>query len=299
MRIFTTNLLSLILLGSLVTGCAVSSPEMGDDATDDGKADGSRTDPNRMPTKIISYENTNGWGKVHLRWHTERRWDLLDSANRTWATKHGFARAALQEGAPGNGLEFLAMHRMMIGMFRDSFPTYKALFDGWSTPPTDPLDRTDPLPHGDTTAFDPEMLAAIDRLENHIDSFESDDDLGRFIETNMRPTSSDPRGRSTDRTTGIHNYMHNRFQDPASKINVGDPTVNLKNKLFWRLHGWIDARWTAFRAAKGLSDSDPAYQAALDAAMNDMMMMPKSTDTLGTSSSDAVPPSLIDQLLAE
>ena len=290
----TTRLLSLLVLGSLMTACAVADPDVADDGTD-GKADGI-TDPNKMPAKIITYENANQWGAMHLRWHTERRWDVLDPANRTWATKHGYKRAALQEGVAGNGLEFLAMHRMMMGMLRDNFPKYASLFDGWDTPPTDPRDGADPLPNMATTAFEPKMLAAIDRLENHIDSFKTDDELGLFIETNMRPTASDPKSRSTDPSTGLHNYMHNRFMDPKSKINVGDPTVNMKNKLFWRLHGWIDARWTAFRAAKGLSDSDPDYQAALDAAMQNMMT-PKSTDTLGTAPNDPVPSSLIDQLL--
>ncbi|MFM7844949.1 MAG: hypothetical protein ACKPEY_12060 [Planctomycetota bacterium] len=39
--------------------------------------------------------------------------------------------------------------------------------------------------------------------------------------------------------------------------------MNLENQCFWRLHGWIESRWTAFRALQHLSDQDPAFQHAL------------------------------------
>ncbi|HEY8073704.1 MAG TPA: hypothetical protein VIF62_06340, partial [Labilithrix sp.] len=90
-----------------------------------------------------------------------------------------------------------------------------------------------------------------------------DDDFGLFLETSLRPTKQDPNGRATDKGAGIHNYIHNRYSDPNSKIDIGDPSVNLQNKRFWRLHGWIESRWTAFRTLKKLSDNDPQYQAAL------------------------------------
>src|SRR5262249_14824407 len=109
-----------------------------------------------------------------------------------------------------------------------------------------------------------------DRIQNHPDSFAGDDDYGLYVETQLRPTPSDPAHRSNDLTTGLHNYVHNRFSDSSSPIDMGDPTVNIQNKTFWRLHGWIYARWSAVRGAKGLSDSDPAYVAAIKNA-TDMM----------------------------
>ena len=68
---------------------------------------------------------------------------------------------------------------------------------------------------------------------------------------------------AADKSSGLHNYLHYRFQDAKSKIDIGDPSVNLQNKRFWRLHGWIERRWTEFRKIKNLSEQDPKYLAAL------------------------------------
>jgi hypothetical protein len=49
-------------------------------------------------------------------------------------------------------------------------------------------------------------------------------------------------------------------------------SVNLQNKRFWRLHGWIEARWTAFRTMNHLTETDPAYAAAI--AKAEQMLTP-------------------------
>ncbi len=258
-----------VVLAISVVGCAgVDDPSLIDEGDDDSAADrvGLPADPLRLPRSIVKFENENGWGNHHVEWHTVRRWDLLDSQGVAYAKRQGWARATLQEGAAGNGLEFLAMHRVMIRQLKEKFPRSAALFNGWESPPTNPKDKADPLPGGATTAFDDHMLDAISALETKLPSFTSDDALGRYIETSLRPTAPNPRARATDAAAGIHNYIHNRFSDASSAIDIGDPTVNLANRRFWRLHGWIDATWTKFRAAKRLSESDPAYQAALQAA---------------------------------
>jgi hypothetical protein len=256
----------MLLASALLAGCAGAADGNDVEQTEQGAT----ADPLKMPTAIVAFEKSKMWGMHHLEWHTERQWDLLSTSDRAWAEKQMWKRADVQEGENGNGLEFLAMHRAMIQILVAKFPANADLFKGWSVPPTDPRDKTNALPHGQTTPFDAEMLKAIAELETHVDSFASDDELGLYIETKLRPITGNPEHRSADATTGIHNYMHNRFEDPSSKINIGDPSVNLQNQLFWRLHGWIDARWTAFRAVKHLRDDDPAYAAAMKKA-HDMM----------------------------
>jgi hypothetical protein len=228
-------------------------------------------DPLAMPAAILKFESEEGWGPHHLQWHTVRQWDLLQPSDQSWAKEQGWARADLQEGKKGNGLEFLAMHRVMIRTLTTKFPSHASLFAGWASPPTDSFDKNDPLPGGVDKPMDPSKLEAIDKLTNHIADFKTDDELGLFLETSLRPTSKDPAARSTDKSAGLHNTLHNRFMDPHSKIDIGDPSVNLQNKRFWRLHGWIESRWTAFRALKKLSDQDPAYEAAIKKA-EDMLL---------------------------
>jgi len=213
--------------------------------------------PDEMPAPIVDHMRRHAWGQMHLSWHTARRWDLLPPASRAFAESQGWTRAPIQEGAPGNGVEFLAMHRMMFQMLRD-VPGSNGAFASWPTPPTEP--------HAGV-AFDAQMLAAIDRIEHHLDTFATEDELGLYIETAMRPLPGNPTARATDATAGVHNYLHNRFQDRTSPVDLGNPAVNLLNRRFWQLHGWIDGLWTRYRAQKGLRDDDPAYKAALDAAM--------------------------------
>lgn len=281
--------IGIALVTSLLAACAVADVDQSD--VYDGAADGwgASADPLLMPKSIVTYVNDHHWGQFHLEWHTERRWDMLPPASLAYAKKQGWTRSSLQEGASGNGLEFLAMHRMMMQMLIMEYPTTKKYFVGWTTPPTDPHDRRDPLPGGADTEFDANMQMAIDRLDTDLASFKSDDDLGLFIETTLRPTASNPNNRTTDKEAGLHNYVHNRFADPSSKIDVGDPSVNLQNKRFWRLHGWIDQIWTKYREQAGLTDDDPIYDAAMKKAMADM---PETSKGLGGPEQDPPPDEL-------
>jgi len=231
-------------------------------------------DPNAMPAEIIAYLDEHHWSHMHLDFHVARMWDVLGADTQQWATDQGIERWKQQEGEAGTGLEFLAMHRLMLTELREKFPDQVALFAGWDAPPTELDDPAGPLP---STAgpFRADMRVAIDRLQNRIGEFASDDDMALYLQTTRRPTAGNPRGTSTERGAGIHNYVHGRWTERDSPINVGDPALNLGNRIFWRIHGWVDARWTAYRMAKGLDDAtDPAYlQATADAQawMEDVM----------------------------
>jgi hypothetical protein len=228
-----------------------------------------------LPASLLSYMNEHGWGQMHLEWHTERRWDRLPPGALAYAEHQGWRRAQHQEGETGNGVEFLAMHRAMLQLLLEQDPSARPYLVGWTTPPTDPHDGADPLPHGATTPFDPDMLAALDRLQHHLDSFTSEDELGLYIETAFRPTPRVRGAKATDHTAGIHNYLHNRFQDPSSPTDLGNPSVNLLSARFWRLHGWIDHLWAEYRVKAGLSDRDPAYQASMQGARAAMSVQMK------------------------
>jgi hypothetical protein len=292
------KLLSLGLALVCLVGCAVSTD--GTDPAADGSEDeelvAASKDPLAMPTPMLTFLKTQGWGSHHLEWHTIRQWDRLQPSDQAWAKKQGWARADIMEGSKGNGLEFLAMHRVMIRTLTTKFPSDADLFKGWTQPPTAIKDASDPCPSAD--AFDADKLKAIDKLENHLADFKTDDELGLFLETTLRPTSKDPNARAADKSAGIHNYLHNRFQDPKSKIDIGDPSVNLQNKRFWRLHGWIESRWTEFRKLKGLTEEDPAYRAALKKG-EDMLTMKMGGPAGGTKGIADPPPMSLRRFFAQ
>jgi hypothetical protein len=224
-----------------------------------------------LPAQITQWIQQQNWGMHHLEWHVTRLWDAVPDAA-AFAQQQGWSRANIQEGAAGNGLEFLAMHRVMIRTLVAEFPRHSGLFRGWLTPPTQENDPNDPIP-GNSPAggpFPSEMLAAIAKVQGPAQSFADDDDFGRYVETSRRPTANQPGNHSSDRSTGVHNYLHERFTDTTSPIDMGNPQVNLLNQRFWRLHGWIDSQWSRVRQAKGLSEDQPAYKAALQEAEHHM-----------------------------
>ncbi|MGE3955910.1 MAG: hypothetical protein AB7H96_04260 [Vicinamibacterales bacterium] len=229
----------------------------------------------RMPAGMIAWMQGLQWGAHHDEWHYTRRFDYWphlaahhpDPAARQelaamvqYAQAQGWKRAALQEGEPGSGLEFLIMHRAMFHLLLHQFPEAQHLLRGWHTPPQDPSDPDDPV--GDGSSFDAAKAGGVAAIEAAAVHFQHEDDFGRFLETNIRPTAADPTKRDPDARLGVHNYLHNRWTDPTSDVNLGDPKVNIFNRRFWKLHGWIDHQWWRFRAAKGLAD-DATYVAAL------------------------------------
>lgn len=281
-------LVAMAAVGLSVAACSGTAEDPNANVgNDDDEEVISRSEPLAVPKPMLTFLKNEGWGSHHLEWHTVRQWDRLGPSDQAWAKKQGWARADVQEGAKGNGLEFLAMHRVMIGILKQKFPKDAAIFDGWAVPPTDPKDKNDPCTSG---TFDPAKMPALDKLQNHLGDFKTDDEIGLYLETTLRPTAKDPNARSTDRSAGIHNYLHNRFMDPNSKIDIGDPSVNLQNKRFWRLHGWIESRWTEFRAMKHLTEDDPAYKAAIQKA--EAMLATKMKGPVGAGYAEPPPDSL-------
>ena len=227
-----------------------------------------------MPQPIRDYMDARMWSEHHLMWHSVRQWDLVSASDQQTMTAAGWHRAGRQEGSVGNGMDFLAMHRVMLDELRVAFPAQAQLFVGWATPPTDPHDTDNPVPH--PAPMPANVTQAIAKLmsDGTLALPASQDLLGLYIETPLRPLPGDPRHRSPDPTTGVHNSLHGRFatDDLNDPLDMGDPGRNLNNQLFWRLHGWIDNRWSQYRHLKGQTDADPDYVAAIQAAKDDMQM---------------------------
>jgi hypothetical protein len=228
-------------------------------------------DPMQMPADMVSFMKSKMWPQMHLQWHAVRRASVYADL----IQKMHWKPAQYQEGDVHNGWEFGLMHRAMVQILRAKFPKHAALVEGWGQVPTDVKSTTDPHPPG-TPDIDPRAVTAIgllQSLEKNWSNFQNmdDDAFLRFIETSIIGNGATAWDPSLG-MAGLHNYLHNWFQNPKSPIDMGDPTKNIFNMEFWRLHGWIDALWTRFRAKKGESDEDPTYVQALAAAKKDMSM---------------------------
>ena len=137
-------------------------------------------------------------------------------------------------GAPGAGLAFLAMHRHMLHMFRAAFPSHAELFRGFAHIPRAIDDPENPMPWRAPTWTD-SNLAGFDILENieqHLDLFPSDDDLGLFIETNVRWTLEDPSIREDILGAAVHGALHREWTVFGSPGNLGRTDTSLRNDTF-------------------------------------------------------------------
>jgi len=219
--------------------------------------------------EVTQWMDRNAWGIHHAVWHFSRLWEVEPKQNK-FVKDNGGKREDRQEGMAGNGLDFLAMHRNMIYALRSAFPQHKNLWAGWTSVPTDPDDVNDPVPDNHTTRlFDANKAKALPILKDDLARFATDDELGLYIETMLDPAPKEPRRTKPDKSTGIHTYLHGRFKvdptviDPDSDVSMTNFIGNIKNQRFWRLHGWIDNVWSAYRKLKGLPDDQPSYVAAL------------------------------------
>ena len=264
------KLLALALVSSLFLGVAACATEEVDDSGDlggDGKADGSPNVrwngniKNIVPKAVHEYLEKYQWGDYHIVFHMSRKWFLLGDQGRSWLKRVGESRPDLQEGDPGNGVEFLTMHRAMIQHLRDRWGTESLTND------PDGRKTFSEVLDGYTT--DAQMIAGLEKVGgdvakfkaglakiNNFASFTTEDEFGNFLQTTLRlsgqvdPNDSAIRFYDRDMTVGagVHNWLHGQFQDASSPIDVGNPQTNLSNIMFWRIHGWIESKWKQFEA---------------------------------------------------
>jgi hypothetical protein len=242
-----------------------------------------------IPSPLVEYIRTQGWNCMHRGWHAQRRFNfILGPVEKKYVVDHGWyaidpATGLLkdpkipQAGAVGNGLEFLGMHRAMLSMLRAEFPKDSAVLAGWTTVPT-VTNAEDPIP-GNVRAFDSFYLGALSKLTSDLElkRFVSDDEFGAYVQTKNYPG----RGQeyyflNPDKGAGIHDYLHNRYnvsdlKNPAAAVRMSNFSRNIENRTFWKLHGWLDGRWTAYRKARGLNDAtDMVYLSEMNHACDHM-----------------------------
>jgi hypothetical protein len=237
-----------------------------------------------LPQQMLDWMTERELETAHNAWHQTRLWDQQCQKSFAPADGCNYAqdllsedlwRAGMQQGSPGSGLAFLAMHRHMIMQLMAAFPKHAALLSGFAHVPRSRTDTENPTPwrtitwtQDNLTGFD-----ILEHIEDHLDQFPSEDDLGRYIESNIVWTAQSPAQASGKPGAGVHAAMHNEWSVSGSPAELGRFDTAVNNYVFWKLHGFIDAVWDRYRSAKGLSDSDPTYLKALDDECYDMYLL--------------------------
>lgn len=208
----------------------------------------------------------------HHLWHfvrNEAAWNNLTNEQRAGLAADGWA-APRFDAQPGSGIDFLGMHRQMIGMVN------RAL-GGVGDPNWESVAGWDPLPWEDDNADWP-----VPNWQAETPSWASDDSwaeytglaeyarsAGRIAEMQqlastfqndayLKSVSIDQLG--IDLEWSIHGWMHMRWSgapaEDAFAIEAANdwlffPWSSHVSKTFWKLHGWIDDRISQWEAATG------------------------------------------------
>jgi hypothetical protein len=215
--------------------------------------------------EVISWMQAHVWEEAHFQWHNIRRC-TSGMVDRTRAggldpCKYVDLVPANQEGkGPGDGLEFLAMHRHMIQSLRQLFPKHAAQFEGFEHFPTKasdvPAEWQADWGSG-FTGMNATNGAKADDPASHMSEpgFESEGAFGQWIQT----------------TSGVHGALHFKWvRTQNSEHGLGNQFTNIDNYMFWKMHGWIDKVWDRYRASKGKKPTDQDIKDAVLAQCRQM-----------------------------
>jgi hypothetical protein len=239
-----------------------------------------------VPQIVLDWMGENEFESSHDGWHLVRKWDQSCLQSNASASScraaqrlqmQGLERAPIQQGGKGDGLAFMAMHRHMIHMLDATFPKHTSLFDGFTKVPRTSEDKQNPAGH--RLSWGADNIKGFDILENiedNLSMFPTEDDLGNYIENTYRWTEQTPMQPTNQPGSGLHGALHAQWAINGSPGNLIEQAVDVRNFLFWKLHGWIDDVWERYRVAKGLTENDPAYVKIMSEQCNEMWYLKKS-----------------------
>lgn len=236
-----------------------------------------------VPQIVLDWMDENEFAESHDGWHLVRKWDQScrqsNATSGCSATRNlvsqGLERAPVQQGAPGDGLAFMMMHRHMFMMLHTAFPKHVKLFEGFKEVPRTTDHPENPVP-GRQISWTSNNIQGFDILENieqHLDMFPTEDDLGQYIENTYRWTPENPTSPVNEPGAGAHGALHSQWSVFGSPANLIEQAVDVKNFMFWKLHGWIDNVWERYRKAKGLKDTDADYQQLMFEQCEEMFLL--------------------------
>ena len=236
-----------------------------------------------LPATVKNMLAEKGRREHHRQWHAARGGRPIDAH---WS-------APRLQGQLGSGIDFFGMHRQMIeevnkALLSANDQNWLAV-SGWDQIPWTDNDSEWPVPKRLKT----KPAAADDwlwqRYRTDVQWADRPDTIqemkahaDRFRDSNyLENVSLDGLGIAIE--SPIHAWMHIRWSgpppiDPSSAHINNDwlftPWSSHVNKVFWKLHGWIDDRIGDWEAARGeTADFSDAWIGPRDAPHNDIVLL--------------------------
>jgi hypothetical protein len=265
-----------------------------------------RSQDTMLPDVVIAWMKEREFAESHDAWHLIRRWDQGCRKSNAPAAgcrsaerfeSQGLWRAEIQQGAPGDGYAFMAMHRHMIHMLKESFPKHTALFDGFKKVPRTRNDPENPQPWRNVswTSNNLKGFDILENIEQNLSMFPTEDDLGRYFQVTFKWSAMRPTNPTNEPGSGLHGALHAQWSVTGSPGNLIDQKVDVYNYIFWKLHGWADDVWERYRKAKGITESDPTFQKVMAEQCQEMLALLPSQRKKGGSADGGMPTGPIDE----
>jgi hypothetical protein len=211
-----------------------------------------------LPLRVKAILASREIRTLHLMWHFARgdggKPNPIQKSVRKW-----FGNSLKPRGSRGSGEQFLRMHRHFMQLVNSEI---KAIggpaaheVRGWRKVPIapgDPIPPTFSIEGGGLFFFDAKSRdpARYARRANTIEQISTD----AWIRS--KSISDDSLGRRIERE--LHEWMHNRWAEEKgyradtngnlspTNDNLLNPFSSHVNLVFWKIHGWIDDRFSAW-----------------------------------------------------
>jgi hypothetical protein len=216
--------------------------------------------------EVLAWFKARVWEEAHFQWHNIRRCtsgaataDPQGGGVNPCKTNPELIPANQENKGPGDGLEFLAMHRHMIQSLKQLWPKHSEQFEGWDKFPTKASDVPQQW-QAAWSAWPANVTQAAARADDPASNmsqpgFESEGAFGQWLQS----------------TSGLHGALHFKWVRSANTDHgLGNQFKNIDNYMFWKMHGWIDKVWDKYRAAKGKTPNDKDIKDAVLAQCRQM-----------------------------
>ncbi|HET7544944.1 MAG TPA: hypothetical protein VFK05_33995 [Polyangiaceae bacterium] len=200
--------------------------------------------------EVLAWFKARVWEQAHFQWHNIRRCTSGAATNAAEGggvnpckTNPELIPANQENKGPGDGLEFLAMHRHMIQSLKQLWPKHTEQFEGWDHFPTKASDVPKQW-QADWSAWMSNIAdagAKADDPASNMSMWKTEGDFGQWIQS----------------TSGLHGALHFKWvRTNNSEHGLGNQYANIDNYMFWKMHGWIDKVWDRYRAAQNKKPTD-------------------------------------------
>ncbi len=216
--------------------------------------------------EVLAWFKARVWEQAHFQWHNIRRCtsnmatdDKQGGGVNPCKTNPELVPINQENKGPGDGLEFLAMHRHMIQSLKQLWPKHTEQFEGWEHFPTKASDVPKQWQSAwkDWTSLVAQNGAKADDPASHMkeSGFESEGAFGQWIQS----------------TSTLHGALHFAWvRSNNNEHGLGNQFANIDNYMFWKMHGWIDKVWDRYRTAAGKKPTDQDIKDAVLAQCRQM-----------------------------